>query len=97
MEVMAGRGRGGVIHKLEDENEDGSDVFGEIGDVFVERTIVDGEKTNLVVFKRHELGEVRRAHLVQVLGGPTAPCAQDKLNRKEVKIRLDRQDHKKRT
>ena len=55
-----------VLREFEYEIEHLSDVFGKIGDVFVERTVIDGKELDLVVLERNELGEVRRADLVQI-------------------------------
>src|SRR5436190_23102852 len=86
LKVLSAGRRRRILRELEDEIEDLADVLGEIGDVFVERAVVDGEKTDLIVFERNELGEVRRANLVQVFRGPAAPRAQDQLYRDEMKI-----------
>ena len=74
----AWRGRR-VLGEFEDQIEDRSDVFGEIGNVRVERAVIDGKEANLVVLKRHELGEVGCADGVQVFRYPAPPRAQKQL------------------
>src|SRR5882757_10036067 len=96
LKVLSAGRRRRVLREFEDEIEHLSDVLGEIGDVFLERTVIDSEETNLVVLERNELREVRRADLIQVVRGPAAPRAQDQLYRNEMEVRLDRQDHQKR-
>src|SRR5882757_8491144 len=90
----AWRGRR-VLGELENEIEDRSDVLGKIGDVFVERAVVDRKETNLVVLQRHELCEVRRADFVEVFCCSVPTRAQDQLNLDEGNLRFDRQDHQK--
>ena len=75
--LSAGRGRR-VLGELEYEIEYLANVLGEIGDVLVERAVIDGEETDLVVLKRHELGEVRCADFVQVFGCPFPSRDQEK-------------------
>ena len=86
LEVLSAGRRRRILRKLEDEIEDLSDVLGEIGDVFVERAVIDREETYLVVLKWNELGEVRRADFIQIFRGPTTACAQDKFDRDEMKV-----------
>ncbi len=75
--------------------EDRSDVFGEIGNVFVERAVIDRKETNLVVLQRHELREVRCADFVQIFRRPVLPRAQEQLYLDEGEFRFDGQDHQK--
>jgi len=67
-----------VLREFEYEIEHLSDVFGKIGDVFVERTVIDGKELDLVVLERNELGEVKptlsRSFVVPL------PRAQDQLH-----------------
>ena len=60
-------GEGGApLVNLNKTIKDFPDVLGEVIDVLVERPVVDGKETDLPVLQGHELGEVRRADLVQV-------------------------------
>src|SRR6266481_3423851 len=63
----AGRRRR-ALGEFEYEIKHLSDVLGEIGNVGIERAVIDGEETDLVILQRHELGKVRRADFVQVFG-----------------------------
>src|SRR5882724_5366698 len=74
-----------VLGELEDKIEDMADVLGEIGNVFVERAVIDREETDLVVLKRHELREVGCADTVQVFGCPASPRAQEQFYLEEGK------------
>src|SRR5271169_6214495 len=86
LQVLAARRRRRVFGELEDEIKHLSDVLGKIGDVFVERAVIDGKKSNLVVLKRNELGEVRRADLIQIFSRALAASAQDQLHSDEMKV-----------
>src|SRR5450631_921726 len=93
LQVLSARRRRRVLRELEDEVEYLPDILREIGDVFVERAVVDGKESDLVVLERNELGEVRRSDLIQIRRGALAPRPQDQLHRHEVKIRSYRQNH----
>src|SRR5450432_3500114 len=90
--LSAWRGRR-VLSEFEYKIEDRSYVFGKIGNVLLERAVIDGEETDLVILQRHELCEVGCADLVQVLRCPMPPRPQDQLNFDEGKFRFDGQDH----
>src|SRR5271169_1917028 len=80
LKIFAARRRWRALCKFEEKIEDGSDIFGEIGDVFVERAVVDGEETDLIVFEFDELGEVGSADFVEILGGAAAARAKDQFD-----------------
>ena len=84
LEVLSAWRRWRILGELEYEIEDLSDVLGEIGNVVIEIAVVDGEETDLVVFERHELGEVGCADAVQVVGYSVAPRAQEQLHLEEA-------------
>src|SRR5271170_2920532 len=76
LKVLSAWGGRCAFGELEQEIEDLPDVFGEVGDVGVEIAIVDGKKTDLTVFERDELREVRCADAVQVARDPMGPQTQ---------------------
>ena len=54
-----------VLREFEYEIEHLSDVFGKIGDVFVERTVIDGKELDLVCPRAERIGR-SEADLVQI-------------------------------
>ena len=66
---------GEPLVNLNKKIKDFPDVPREVIDVLVERAVVDGKEAHLPVLERHELREVRRADLVQVVDDtlPTIP------------------------
>src|SRR6266404_5276047 len=79
LEVLSARRGGRVLGKLKYKIEYLSDILREIGNVGVERAVVDSKKTDLVVLERHELCEVGCADAVQVFGCPVPPGSQEQL------------------
>ena len=75
LEVFPARRGRRILGEFEDQVEDLPDVLGEVRDVFVERAVIDGEESDLVIFKWNELSKVRRADFVEVFRGPAAPRA----------------------
>ena len=88
----AGRGWR-VGDELEDEIEDGADVFGEVGDVGVEVAVVHGEETDLVVAERNELGEVGRADRGKISLGSVRPGAQEQFDLDVGEFGFDGEDY----
>src|SRR5271169_919838 len=76
LQVLPARRWRRVLREFKDQVEHFPDVLCEVGNVRVERTVIHGKETNLVVLERHELREVRRTDLVQVLGCPATSRAQ---------------------
>src|SRR5207244_3113832 len=96
LKVLSARRWRRVLGELENEIEDLSNVLGEVGNIFVERTVVDGKESDLVVLEWNELREMRRADLVQVFCRPAAANAQDQFDLDKGKLRFNGQDHKER-
>src|SRR5258708_40197914 len=71
LQVLSAGRRGRVDAKFEDQIEDLSDVLGEVGDIGIEGAVIHSKESNLVVLKWHELREVGRADLVQVVSRST--------------------------
>src|SRR5438034_6691875 len=65
------------LGKFEYEIKHLSDVLGEIGNVGIERAVIDGEETDMLVLQRPELGKVRRAYFVQIFGCPASSREQE--------------------
>ena len=80
---------GGPVGEFEQDIKEFPDVPGEVIDVLVERAVVNGKEAQLPVIERDELSEVRRADLVQVVGGYCAyhPHVQERLS--STKARRD--------
>ncbi len=83
--MLSTRRRRRALGEFEYQIEDLADVLGEIGNVVVETAVIDSKETDLIVLKRHELGEVGCADFVQVFGCP-AP------SRKQEQFYLDEGD-----
>ena len=79
LEVFSAGRRRRVYAEFEYQIEDLSDVLGEVGDVRIKGAVIYSKKTNLVILERHELREVGRADLVQVVGCPASPRTQEQL------------------
>src|SRR5207248_6345905 len=77
LKVLSAGRRRRALGEFEYEIKHLSDVLGEIGDVGIERAVIDGEETDLVVLQRHELGKVRRAYFVQIFGCPASSREQE--------------------
>src|SRR5882724_8117133 len=77
LKVLSARRRRRALGEFEDKVKHLSDVLGEIGNVGIERAVIDGEETDLVVLQRHELGKVRRAYFVQIFGGSASSREQE--------------------
>src|SRR5216683_8062403 len=95
LQVLSAWRRRRALGKPEDKIEDLSDVLGKVGDVFVERAVIDRKEADLIVLERYELREMRRADGVQVFRRPFPARAQDQLYSDEMQVRLDWQDHQK--
>src|SRR5262249_11745366 len=76
--LSAWRGRR-VLGEFEYKIEDFSNILGEIGDILVERAVIDGKETDLVVLKRYELREMGCTDGVEILGCAAPPRAQEQL------------------
>ena len=87
------RRRRRVLGEFEYEIEDVPDILGEVGDVLVERSVVDGEEPDLVVLQRHELREMRRADGVQVLVIPRPRARSSNCISMKASARFGGQDH----
>ncbi len=88
--MLSARRRRWVLCEFEYQVEDGSDIFGEVRNVLVERAVIDGKETNLIVLERNELCEVGRADFVEILRCAAAANAQDQFDLDEGKLRFDR-------
>src|SRR6266480_5321688 len=77
LKVLSAGRRRRPLGEFEYEIKHLSDVLGEIGNVGVERAVIDGEETDLVVLQRHELGKVRRPDFVQIFGCPASSREQE--------------------
>src|SRR6267142_5974131 len=66
-----------ALSELEQEIEDRSNIFSEIGNVLVKRTVVHGEETNLIVFQLDELCKMRCADSVEIFCRSATPRSQD--------------------
>src|SRR5205814_3132728 len=77
LKVLSAGRRRRALGEFEDKVKHLSDVLGEIGNVGVERAVIDGEETDLVVLQRHELGKVRCAYFVQIFGCPASSREQE--------------------
>ena len=86
---------GAALGEFEQDIKDFPDVAREVIDVLIERPVVDGEEAQLPVLQGHELGEVRRADLVQVSTNLAhhPHRAQERLHFNERETRFGRQDH----
>ena len=62
------------MQNLKIKIEDLSNVLGEVGDVGIKGAVIHSKETNLVVLKGHELREVGRADLVQVVSCSASPA-----------------------
>jgi hypothetical protein len=77
LQVFSARGGGRVLGEFEYKIEHFSNILGEIGNVLVERAVIHGKETDLVVLERYELREMGCTHGVQVLSCPAPPRAQE--------------------
>src|SRR5438105_13837407 len=77
LKVLSAGRRRRALGEFEYEIKHLSDVLGEIGNVGIERAVIDGEETDLVVLQRHELGKVRCAYFIQIFGCPASSREQE--------------------
>src|SRR5208337_1875063 len=86
LKVLPARRRRRTLRELEEKIENRPNIFGEIGDVLVERAVVHGEKSDLVVFQFDELCEVGCSNFVEIFCRSAASRAQDQfyLNESEL-------------
>src|SRR6267154_1007634 len=77
LKVLSAGRRRRALGEFEYEIKHLSDVLGEIGNVGIERAVIDGEETDLIVLQWHELGKVRRAYFVQIFGCPAPSREQE--------------------
>ena len=66
LQVLSTRRWWRVLGEFENQIEHRSDVLGEVGNVTVERAVIHGEETDLVIFKWYELREVRCADAIEI-------------------------------
>ena len=72
-----------ALREFEQKIEYLSNILREVGNVLLEVTTVDGKESDLVVFQRHELGEVRGTDGVQVCRYPAPPRPKQQLRFKK--------------
>src|SRR5271169_2757712 len=72
LKMLAARRGRRILREFEDEVEHFADILCKVGDVFVERAVINREEPDLIVFERHELGEMRSTG-VEVASDPAPP------------------------